>query len=71
MRSGFLIVIFSVTAIAVTGVSQEKPVDFVKEIYPLLTQRCFQCHGAKKHEGRRVKKFRRRLNAGDSCTSEI
>ena len=36
MRSGFLIFIFSVTAIAVTGVSQEKPVDFAKESYPLL-----------------------------------
>ncbi|MFP6575161.1 MAG: DUF1549 domain-containing protein, partial [Pirellulaceae bacterium] len=51
MRSGFLIFIFSVTAIAVTGVGQEKPVDFAKDIYPLLSQRCFQCHGAKKHEG--------------------
>ncbi|MFP6671873.1 MAG: c-type cytochrome domain-containing protein, partial [Pirellulaceae bacterium] len=51
MRSGLLIFIFSVTAIAVTGVSQEKPVDFAKDIYPLLSQRCFQCHGAKKHEG--------------------
>jgi mono/diheme cytochrome c family protein len=51
MRSGIFIFIFSVTAIAVTGVSQEKPVDFAREIYPLLSQRCFQCHGDKKHEG--------------------
>jgi len=51
MRNGFLIFAFSVTAMATTGVSQEKPVDFAKEVYPLLAQRCFQCHGNKKHEG--------------------
>ncbi|MEC9003309.1 MAG: DUF1549 domain-containing protein, partial [Planctomycetota bacterium] len=51
MRTGFLIFAFSVTAIATTGISQEKTVDFAKEIYPLLAQRCFQCHGNKKHEG--------------------
>ena len=51
MRIGFLIFAFSVTAMATTGVSQEKPVDFAKEVYPLLAQHCFQCHGNKKHEG--------------------
>ncbi|MFP6576717.1 MAG: c-type cytochrome domain-containing protein, partial [Pirellulaceae bacterium] len=49
IRTGLLVGSFLLTA--VTGLSQETPVDFANEIYPLLSQRCFQCHGNKKHEG--------------------
>ena len=49
IRTGLLVGSFLLAA--VTGLSQETPVDFAKEIYPLLSQRCFQCHGNKKHEG--------------------
>ena len=43
-----------------------KPVDFAREIQPLLQERCFSCHGAKKQEaGLRLDLRRRAYLGGD------
>lgn len=44
-----------------------KPVDFVREIQPILQDRCFACHGSKKQEGGlRLDIRRRALLGGDT-----
>ena len=41
----------AVAAPAVLGADGKAPVDFVKQIVPILTANCYECHGNGKHKG--------------------
>ncbi|HEX4142373.1 MAG TPA: DUF1553 domain-containing protein [Pirellulales bacterium] len=43
----------------------DRPIDFGRDIQPLLARRCFSCHGPDKHEGGL------RLNARDAALAEL
>ena len=44
---------FAVVAlgVAAAGADAAAPVDFVKEVQPILAARCYECHGPEKHKG--------------------
>ena len=62
MRSVPLALVFSLP-----GVVLGEPVDFARDVQPLLRDRCERCHGAKKHEGGlRLDLRQRAFTGGDS-----
>src|SRR5439155_19738820 len=49
MRTSALIV---VSAFALVGSSASAPVDYLREVKPLLAERCYKCHGASQQKGK-------------------
>jgi len=48
------LVIFSLSAIrtfAADAAAQAQPIDFQREVWPLLEARCISCHGPEKQKG--------------------
>ena len=48
----FLPAVFGVALVACSpSLLADEPIDYVKQIKPVLRERCFACHGALKQEG--------------------
>src|SRR4051794_13825263 len=55
------------TGVSLTLSAAETPVDFAREIQPLLTERCAKCHGPEKQKGGlRLDSKQAAFNGGDS-----
>jgi hypothetical protein len=60
-------ILFATMAVASRGVLAEEPVNYLKQIKPILAGRCYACHGALKQEGGlRLDTAKLAIQGGDS-----
>src|SRR5580765_421571 len=68
MRTSALILVSAFALLALSG--NAAPVDYVREVKPLLAERCYKCHGASQQKGKlRLDTAASALRGGESGTA--
>ena len=42
--------LFSLLCVCLPGAAVSAPVDYLRDVKPLLAERCYKCHGASQHK---------------------